>query len=281
MKSLRSSFGLLLVTFGAALLFANCKVTSVESDESCTPNETRHCTCTNGDDGSQVCNSKGTAYNACRCEGTDGGGSANNGSGGDGNTATEGGHESDGGTAGSSTGGTANGGSGGTAANGGAAGSTSAAAGMGGEGGANFDDIDPTDCAACLAQLCPTQWQACEADANCQSPDLDGSGQYERIQNQCVEPERRSGVVKRDVVRGCGVSIGRSTDPDYLSDWAPEDMAQSTIDLMNCMAMGSRSPDGSWANDPNNFPVDDEQVIHPVPWPDGTCAKLACTSKVE
>jgi hypothetical protein len=58
-------------------------------------------------------------------------------------------------------------------------------------------------------------------------------------------------------------------------------MAQSTIDLMNCMAMGSRSPDGSWANDPDNFPVDDQQVIHPVPWPDGTCAKLACTSKVE
>ena len=279
MKSLRSSFGLLLAAFGAALLFANCKVTSVESDESCTPNETHHCTCSNGDEGSQVCNSKGTAYNACRCEGTDGGGSANNGNGGEGNTGT------DGGTSGSSTGGTSNGGTsnGGTSNGGTSSGGTANAAGMGGGGEAgrpNTEDIDPTDCAACLATLCPTQWQACEADANCQSSDLDGTGQYERIQNGCIEPERRSSVVKRDVVRGCGVSIGQSTDPDYLSDWAPEEMAQSTVALMNCMAMGSKNPDASWANDENNFPIV-EGVVEPVPWPEGTCAKLACTSKVQ
>lgn len=276
MKSLRSSFGLLLATFGAALLFANCKVTSVESDESCTPNETHHCTCTNGDDGSQTCNSKGTAYGACKCDSTSGGGSANNGNGGEGNTATEGGKS------GSSTGGMSTGGktTGGTSTGG----STSADAGAGmggaGDGGAPPEDIDPTDCAACLAKLCPTQWQECVDEPNCLSKELDGSGQYERIQNGCIEPERVNGVVKRDVVRGCGVSIGKNTDPDYLTAWAPEEMDPKTTALMNCMAMGATNPDASWANDPDNFPVVND-MVQPVPWPDGTCAKLACTSKVQ
>ena len=132
-----------------------------------------------------------------------------------------------------------------------------------------------------MAALCPQQWQACEADEQCLSANADGSGQYEKIQNGCIEPERLNGVVKRDVVRGCGVSVGQSTDPNFNQDWAPAIMAASTTALMNCMAMGPKNPDASWANDPKNFPIDQNNMVQPVPWPAGTCAKLACTSQIQ
>lgn len=278
MKSMRSSFALLITSLGATLLFANCTIKSVEDDGSgtaCEKNATRHCACTNGDDGAQACNSKGTGYGECKCDGsiTVGGSSSNttnNNEAGDGNTS---------GGKGGGTGGTAST-TGGTAAGG------AEPVSEGGAGGDPFANIDPEDCASCLAQLCPDQWKACSDDTQCVSTDFDGSGQYEMIQNGCIEPERLNGVVKRDVVRGCGVSLGSSTDPNFSADWGPG-INPATVDLMNCMAMGANPntangmPDASWANDPVNFPIDSNKVVQPVAWPEGTCAKLACTGKIQ
>lgn len=280
MKSMRSSFALLFTSLGAALLFANCTVKSVEDDGtggSCSAGATRHCACTNGDEGAQQCNSKGTGYGECKCDGsiTVGGSSSNTTNNNEGGAGNE---TSTGGKGGTSTAGTS---SGGTAAGGA---EPTAEAGAGGAGTDPFANIDPTDCAACLAQLCPKEWMACEKDMQCLSEDPqtgEPTGEYADIQNGCIEPERINGVVKRDVVRGCGVSIGQSTDPNFNQDWAPQQMAPATVNLMNCMAMGATMPDASWANDPKNFPIDKDNVVQPVPWPAGTCAKLACTSQIQ
>lgn len=273
MNSMRSSFAILFATLGALAAVTNCTVKSVEddgkggsssnttnnTDDKCTPGDSKDCTCTNGKKGAQECNAKGSGYAACVCDGVvDTGGT-----GGTGNDNY----------AGEDTGGTT---TGGTTTMGGD-GSIS----EGGVGGVDpFANIDPEDCGACLAELCPTEWAACNADEQCLSAELDGSGQYERIQNGCIEPARLDGPVKRDAARGCGVSIGQDTDPQFLVDWAPENMAASTTNLMNCMAMGAKAPDASWANDPDNFPVVNDEV-QPTPWPAGTCAKLACTSSLK
>jgi hypothetical protein len=81
--------------------------------------------------------------------------------------------------------------------------------------------------------------------------------------------------VKRDAVRACGSSLGKSADPQFF-EWAPQGMTPTTEALMNCMADKPDEVDniGAWATDPNNFPS-----TGPRPWDDMTCAKLACTSK--
>jgi hypothetical protein len=85
-------------------------------------------------------------------------------------------------------------------------------------------------------------------------------------------------LVKRDVVRGCGVTMGASAKPNYDDLWAPTNMAPTTTALMNCMADAPGAAPASWANDDDNFPVDANDNINPTPWPAGTCAKDACTS---
>lgn len=270
--NMRSSFAILFATLGAVAAVTNCTVKSVEGDGKagssnttgntvCDAGDSKACTCTNGKKGAQECNDEGSGYAACVCDGViDTGGT--------------------GGTGGASDGGAGNETSGGTANTGG----TNTPAGGASEGGAGGADpvgiIDPEDCSACLAALCPTQWDACVADTQCLSANLDGSGEYEKIQNGCIEVARLDGPVKRDAARGCGVSIGQSTDPAFNDDWAPQQMAPATANLMNCMAMGANMPDASWANDPDNFPIVNEEV-QPTPWPAGSCAKLACTSQIQ
>jgi hypothetical protein len=263
MKSMRTSFALLFSTLSAVVLMANCTVKESSGDDTggtdtgsaCTEGKKRTgCDCPGNIEGSQTCGSDGT-YGACNCPGTNTGGAANDYAG-EGNTPTGGK---------SSTGGTGNGTAGDDTAP-----VVAGAAGMG-EGGAPA--VDPTaNCEDCLAALCPTQWDACNADPNCINQD-DGSGQYADIMIDCIGAERVNGVVTRDKVRGCGFTMGVSSDPNTTDLWAPEPMAQSTADLMNCMAMGATMPDASWANDPANFPND-----VPKPWPAGTCAKLSCAS---
>jgi hypothetical protein len=266
MKSMRSSFALLLSTFGAMVLVANCTVKEGSSDGAggdpdtgCVKGKKRTgCACPGNIEGSQTCGSDGT-YGACDCPGTNTGGTSANNNGGD--TSTTGGTKGYAGT--STTGGTGNG-TGGDE-------TVPADGGAGGAAGAG-PVVDPTaNCEDCLAALCPTQWDACLADPDC--VDDDGSGQYADIMIGCIEPERANGVVTRDKVRGCGFTMGVSSDPNTIDVWAPEPMAQSTADLMNCMAMGKAMPDASWANDPDNFPNG-----MPKPWPAGTCAKLSCAS---
>lgn len=255
-KSYRKFF---VGTLGAGLLITNCTIKNASDDGAagngsgtCTPgSKITGCTCTGNVVGSQTCLADGT-YAACSC-------------------ATS----SDGGSGGAAAGGATV--TGGASSTGGASGGASGA----GEAGAGDSGIDPTDCEGCLATLCTTQWQACEADPVCLSAMTDGTGQYEEI-IACINKARASGLVKRDVVRGCGVSIGESAEPDY-SPWAPPSMAQTTTDLMNCMADAPGTPTaqaGAWANDDTNYPVDDMDVIQPAPWPAGTCAKLACTSAI-
>jgi hypothetical protein len=261
----RSSFGFLFATLGAVALFANCTVKSVDGDESkggsssnttnntetkCTPGDSKDCTCTNGKDGAQVCKDSGSGYAACVCDGmVDTGGSSNMGDGGDGNVST-----------------------GGTTGNGGYAGNNAYAGESpttdGGAGGAAPVNIDPTDCAGCLEQLCAAEFDACDKDDRC--PD-----QFSNVLD-CITTARGDGLVKRDAVRGCGVTLGASPDPSTPAGavWAPDTMAQATTDLINCLASGD-GDDVSWANDDANF----TPAI--VPWKDGTCAKLACTSEIQ
>jgi hypothetical protein len=112
------------------------------------------------------------------------------------------------------------------------------------------------------------------ADEQCFSANSDGSGEYEAI-STCIELARADGLVKRDAVRGCGVTFGASPDPDLASDWAPQTMAATTTDLLNCLATSNGLPtNADWANDlATNFPNN-----MPAPWPEDSCAKLACTS---
>jgi hypothetical protein len=96
----------------------------------------------------------------------------------------------------------------------------------------------------------------------------------------CIDDERENGLVKRDVVRACGVSVGRNTTGSLNDAWAPDEMLPETTDLLNCLATASSDPQGpnpDWANDiPNNFPASG-----PTPWPADSCAKLSCTAKFQ
>jgi hypothetical protein len=258
MKSKRTSVAFLLATFGGLLLFANCTVKTVDGGDTCTKGETSTCSC-GTNKGNQTCTSKGT-WGVCEC------GSVNN-NGGSSNNAGEGNASGTTNKAGNSGGGTTS--NGGTTSY---AGDTTAGGeppvangGAGGEGGAG-PVIDPADCDSCLQQLCPNQMTTCLNNDVCLN-------QYASI-SACIEDARKMGLVKRDAVRGCGVTIGQSADPDVIDAWAPEGMDPDTTALINCMAGGMPdAPTADWANNDANFPNG-----VPAPWPMGTCAKLACTS---
>ncbi|HVY31444.1 MAG TPA: hypothetical protein VHB79_33050 [Polyangiaceae bacterium] len=260
MKSMRSSFALLFTSLGASLLFANCTLKSVDdgTDTTCSAGATRHCACTNGDEGAQQCNSKGSGYGECKCDGsiTVGGSSSNttnNNESGAGNETSTGGK---GGTS-STTAGTSAGGA-----------EPTSEAGAGG-GGGEAPAIDPaTDCDNCISMQCATQYEACATNADC--PD-----QYAAVLD-CITTARGDGLVKRDVVRGCGGSLGSNPAPSTPSDfeWAPAQMDPTTTALLNCMASGD-AEDLTWANSESNF----SPTV--APWPAGTCAKLSCTSEVK
>jgi len=282
MNGKRSYWKLLVAAAGAGLLITNCTVTTSDSGSGGTGSGTctvgskiTGCTCAGNVVGSQTCLTDGT-YGACVCASSETGGSG-------GSTSATGGGSS----AGSAGTGTSTGGShaGGTSSTGGYAGS---AIGAAGEGGAAACDagIDPTDCYSCLNALCMKQWSACVAETEktvtqgapyCMSSMQDGSGQIERVLD-CITTERAKGLVKRDVVRACGATVGDSPDPQFFL-WAPEEMTQATTDLMNCMADAPGTPTamaGAWAHPPNIS--DDENATPLKPWDDCTCAKISCTS---
>ncbi|MEP7053063.1 MAG: hypothetical protein ABJB12_22045 [Pseudomonadota bacterium] len=278
MNNKRSMWKLLFAGVSVGLLVTNCTVKTgsdtVEqagatsagaSNDGCTAGHKKTgCECSDKSTAYQVCGKDGL-YGSCVCpSGTTAVGGANNSSAGA-NNSSAGANNSNGGATSYS---------GGTATEAGAA--PFAEAGSGGEGGALV--IDPTDCGSCLAQLCAKQFAACDDDPNCISTNVDGTGQYERIV-ACIDKERVKGLVKRDVVRGCGVTIGLSADSNVISSWAPEDMDPVTTDLLNCMADAPGAAPASWANDDANY-VDNNDMVRLAPWPAGTCAKLACTSAI-
>jgi len=271
----RSFFTLLMGSAGFGLFLANCTVSTSSSDKCSKGDKDTGCECPGKITGYQVCNSSGV-FGDCQCPGTNTAGSSNSSAG---NTSTEAGagNMSEGGTTGKG-GTTGNGGAtttAGTATTAGtdAGGVSSAEGGAGGAGGENGGFPDFVTCEDCLMELCPTQFTACLDDPQCFSTDGDGTGEYEAI-STCIEGERASGVAKRDAVRGCGVTFGANSNPDLVSPWAPHDMAGTTTDLINCMATSQSLPvDAKWANASTNFPNG-----VPAPWPNDSCAKLACTS---
>lgn len=272
MNSKRSMWKLLVGVACVGLLVTNCTVkTDDDNDDTsgCTPGTKKNCNaCADNVTGSQTCQDDGS-YGDCVCPGSVNAGASN---GGGSNTA------------GASNGGASHAaGAGGAPSDGGAAPAAAGEGGVdgeGGEGGATLS-IDPTDCYGCLNQLCAKEWEDCvvEDEKNpetagnyCLSSKADGSGQIEAIL-ACVENERAKGLVKRDVVRACGSSLGQSTDPSFFL-WPPTDMTAVTAQVMNCMADAlDEDEPGTWA-DSTNIPTNGA----PKPWLDGTCAKLACTS---
>jgi hypothetical protein len=197
----------------------------------------------------QVCQADGT-YGACICADTTGGGGA------------------------SSAGATGSAGKG-------DAGAPEGGASPGDAGAAGAEAIS-VDCYTCLTQLCGPEWDACnmndennpDPDGNyCISSNLDGSGQIEAIIGVCITTQRAKGLVKRDAVRACGSSIGKSADPSFFL-WAPAGMTPETEAVMNCMADApDETTPGAWATNSSNFPASGAR-----PWDNGTCAKIACTS---
>ena len=260
----RSYFKLLMASAGVGLFLANCTVK--EGDECDKGDKDSGCDCPGNATGYQVCDGDGV-FGECICP--------------DGNTAgtgndnTAGKNSSTGGTSGDEGGApTSTAGNAGTTYTAGtsAGGVAAVNGGAGGEGGAGMPDY-MENCSACLDDLCKTELDACLADPDCFSADGDGSGEYEAI-SSCIETARADGLVKRDAVRGCGVTFGASPNPDLASDWAPQTMAATTTNLLNCLATSNSQPtNADWANDPANFPND-----VPAPWPADSCAKLACTS---
>lgn len=288
MNSKWSYLKLLVASAGASLFITNCTVTTSDggtggtASGTCTPgSKVTGCTCSGNVIGSQTCQQDGT-FAACVCASSGEGGSGGT------TTTTNTGGSSSAGTAGTTT--TTTGGTSGAAGNGnGYAGEGIGEAGAGGTAACD-SGIDPTDCYMCLSALCTKQWAACTAetektatgDSYCISSNSDGSGQIERVFD-CITGERAKGLVKRDVVRACGATIGDSPDPQYFL-WAPEEMTQATTDLMNCMADAPTTPAamaGAWAHPPNV--TDDPEDPNPIPlkpWDDCTCAKISCTSKL-
>ena len=279
MNNKRSLWKLLFAGASVGLLVTNCTIktaSDTSTGDSCTAGEkTIGCLCSDNAKGYQVCKSSGV-YGSCVCP--------------DGTVSIGGGSNSDAGA--SSGGGTSY--AGGTSYGGGTSysgasnteGGTTGEAGSGGEAGALM--IDPADCTGCLTQLCMPEWAACAAEDENNVPDPQqpdqyclgsdkkpDTGQIELIMD-CITAERANGLVKRDIVRACGSSLGASADPRFFQ-WPPTDMTPATEALMNCMA---DAPDetmpGGWANAPANFPDN----ASPRPWDDGTCAKFSCTSKL-
>jgi hypothetical protein len=175
-----------------------------------------------------------------------------------GSTSTTGGSTST--TGGAITSGGASSGAGGEAGGAGGAGGDGEQGGNGGAGGASFDDCD-----SCLDAKCQKELDACLLDPLCVSDAGDGSGQYEQIV-VCVDQIRTTRAVKRVDLRTCGTQVGTN------DLWPPDGMADTTRNLINCMATGvtNEAENDAWANSSN--------VSNP--WAAGSCAKLACTSQL-
>jgi len=277
MNSKQSMWKLFVGVAGMGLLINNCTIKTDDGTGSagtgspsagagnaasgeCSPVGKKRvgCVCAGNLESYQLCTSEGI-YGACVCDDTSNGGASS--------------YAGSSGTAGKA----------GASGSAGSAGVDAAEAGAGGDTGLV---IDPTNCYSCLTQLCADEWDACAAEDETTTQDPNGAyclaqganadpGQIELIMD-CITTERANGLVKRDAVRACGSSIGKSADPMFF-EWAPMGMTPATENLMNCMA---DAPDetmpGDWATDTTtNFPASG-----PRPWDDMTCAKLACTSKL-
>jgi hypothetical protein len=129
------------------------------------------------------------------------------------------------------------------------------------DGGSGVDSCDQ-----CMVMKCSQEMNECFADPMCISGDPMAPGQYE-IVTACVEQLRTMTAVKRGDLRMCGLRVGTGTA------WPPVGMADSTTNIINCMATGETNVpmNNDWAAPQNLM----------TPWAPTSCAKLACTSMVQ
>src|SRR6266511_923736 len=129
------------------------------------------------------------------------------------------------------------------------------------DGGSGVDSCDQ-----CMVMKCSTEMDDCLNDTACFTGDPGAPGQYEQV-TACVEQLRTMRSVKRIDLRTCGTRVGTS------SDWPPVGMADTTINVINCLATGQTMVlmNNGWAST--------AQVMDP--WAPNSCAKLACTSMVQ
>ncbi|HWA77383.1 MAG TPA: hypothetical protein VG937_33840 [Polyangiaceae bacterium] len=249
MKSARSLSNLLIAGAFVAALVSSCTIETKDDDDDETGGKsgaTGGTSATTGGSSSETGGSNSTTGGTSATTG----GSASTG----GSTTTTGGATTNGGAS-SGAGGEAAG-SGGTGGDGGGDGQ----GGAGGAGGASFDD-----CESCLDAKCQKELDACLGDPLCFSDAGDGSGQYEQI-IVCVDQIRVSRPVKRIDLRTCGTQVGTN------DLWPPDGMADTTRNLINCMATGvtNEAENDAWANSSNVNNV----------WAASSCAKLACTAQL-
>jgi hypothetical protein len=254
MRSLRSYFALVALAVGAVVSLPDCVIKATTTD--CTAGDTATCSCGDGKTGKRVCDSSGS-FGPCSCEAvfttvaTTGSATVTVGV-----TVT-----STTGAGGGTTGSTGAGGNAGTGYGGSGGWADSGVKDAAGDSGPGIDACDD-----CMLMKCAQEFQDCLDDPICFSPDGDGSGQYEKVVN-CVEQKRTIMSVKRPDLRSCGLTVGTG------SGWPPDGMADTTTNIMNCMATGQTMVpmNNSWA-DPMNLTQ---------PWAANSCAKIACTSMVQ
>ena len=277
MKRIGSYWSLVLFALGAVVLVPDCVIKATTTDD-CVPGSTLFCTCSGGGSGERTCNAAGNGYGSCVCTGsstssssttTSATGSSTSGSATVGATVGVGGASvSTSGTS-STTSSSSTGGAGGTTGTGGSsgtggttdAGSRDAATDSGSEGGTGIDACD-----SCMVMQCAKEFDDCFDDPMCFSGDPSAPGQYELVV-ECVEQKRTMQDVKRIDFRTCGQIVGTGID------WPPPGMTEATTNIMNCMATGQTMipMNNSWASNANITQV----------WPPNSCAKLACTSRIQ
>jgi hypothetical protein len=273
MKSARSVLKFVFCGIATLVVASHCTVKA--KSDTCDRDSFKTCTCSGDRTGTKACNEDGDGYLACVCDApSNTGGSANTGGAAStGGSTTTGGVSSTGGAS-TSTGGAPQGTGGAGSSTGGASQSTGGAVTAGGAGGAGGSGGDDEQgyagatgdaCLDCLADKCTDELDACVADTQCFSEEVDGSGQFEQISN-CVESQRAAGAVKRNALRTCGIEVGSS------SGWPPDGMTEATLNLVNCLATGQSGipNNNSWA-DADNLSMK---------WAASSCAALACTSGI-
>lgn len=215
------------------MLAAACVVNSDggdDDDETCEPNSTKDCTCTDGTESTRKCNASGTAYGSCACDGSGTGGSGTGNEGG----APATGQAGDSNTAGTTTYGGESGTTGGVP-NG--DGGTPSTPGEGGAGGSGEVDPglcaeDPSDtCADCYQQGCCAQWTACVEDESdtCLT-------EFTNI-IACAE------VIKEDHNVTTGEFEQCAADESTAGGGWSNGLSALTIDMVNCVA---GEDEGGW-----------------------------------
>ncbi len=225
----------------ALAVVVSCTVSSSDGDGAsgsgdCTPNRSIPCTCTNGDRGTQVCNSSGTGYGACTCEPGGGDAGAPSSTGGTNGTAgaTSYGGEGYGGEGYVPTAGAGGEDVGPVAGGAGGADAVGGAGGGGGEPGLCDEPADP--CQECYMGQCCDELAACLGDAQC------------ALDFTAVRACSDDAVAVDDLASTADVDQCVQ-DVANASEWRTE-VSDALLDLLDCMGGEPGWEDqGAWPQD--------------------------------